>query len=234
MKKSITKEYWEENLSEEVNFWKSWFIFPEFSPDFKNRMNLSRPFRQDIEEEIACNPSTTITLLEIGCGPATMLGHVTKSNKNILVTHCDPLADEYLEMWKQRNITPPHPIINVLGEELTSYFSNQFDITFASNCLDHSIQAVKCIEEMLKITKSGGIAILEHGVRESDRQNGKGLHQWNFWAENDKFYVSHLREEPVDIGALFSNIVKIEVIANKRIYVGTDLVPIVYVRFRKL
>ena len=206
------KERWQTNLPSELDFWRDWIATHGsiWQEEYKERLNKSTPFRQDIEEEIVRQDKDVITVLDIGCGPATAIGYITKSKKTVVATYCDPLAQYYIAMWKEAGIEPPHPIIEAEAEELETHFHDKFDITFARNCLDHSHNPFRCIQQMLKITETGGLAILFHGNCEGSNVRGFGLHQWDFYINEEKFFLKHIDGEPINIGETMNGIAKIE------------------------
>ena len=65
---------------------------------------------------------------------------------------------------------------------------NQFDIVYSRNSIDHTFNPIKCIQEMVRV--SNNHVILEHKLNEGIVECYQGLHQWNFFTKNLKFYIS--------------------------------------------
>ena len=115
--------------------------------DYRRRLDPATPLRDDLEAEIARSASDPVNILDVGCGPATMIGNRTRGNKPFTVTSADPLGDQYAAIWKSAGHDPPHPIITVAAEQLASHLSAIFDIVFACNSLDHSVQPLQAIRQ---------------------------------------------------------------------------------------
>ncbi len=128
-------------------------------------------------------------LLDVGSGPLTSLGK-TMPNKTIRMRAVDPLAPEYDRMLNAQNLTPPVRTEECKGEELSSKFeAASFDLVYARNCMDHSIDPVQAFREMLAVTKPGGVVLLEHWPNEGQTEEYRGLHQWNFDCQDAEFVV---------------------------------------------
>ena len=99
----------------------------------------------------------------------------------VRITAVDPLAGEYDSMLAKRGIVPAVRTQEGWAEELDSVFApDSFDVTHARNCLDHSIDARRAIEQMYAVTKPGGVVYLRHHENEALHQKFRGLHRWNF------------------------------------------------------
>jgi hypothetical protein len=55
--------------------------------------------------------------------------------------------------------------------------------------LDHSIEPVWGIIEMLQVVKQGGAIILNHRRNEAEFEKYSGFHQWNFDALSNDFII---------------------------------------------
>jgi SAM-dependent methyltransferase len=76
------------------------------------------------------------------------------------------------------------------AEDLSAQFpANHFDAVYCSNALDHSMDPMRGIEEMLIVAKIGGNVTLQHNANEALFENYAGFHQWNFDAENGAFVI---------------------------------------------
>jgi hypothetical protein len=61
---------------------------------------------------------------------------------------------------------------------------------FAQNCIDHALDPVTAILEMLKVVKPGRYVYMKHSQNEAVKENWFGLHQWNLAEENGEFIIS--------------------------------------------
>jgi SAM-dependent methyltransferase len=108
-------------------------------------------------------PAVVPNALEVGCGPYT--------NVRLLLDRCrfehlylsDPLIRTYVkfkltfvaEMYRQAGcVLDDHPL-----EELP-FASDYFDLVVMINVLDHVQDAHKCMENLVRVTKPGGILIV--------------------------------------------------------------------------
>lgn len=137
--------------------------------------------------------SSDDVILDVGAGPLTQVGYKWKG-KPIKVVAVDPLAEAYnsIPLPVERPVTTQFGF----GESLSDLFpKNTFDITHARNSLDHSIDPLKCIYEMIEVTKPGGHIILHHCQGEGNRTNYEGLHQWDFLTKDGFFYISGAKQD---------------------------------------
>ena len=65
-------------------------------------------------------------------------------------------------------------------------------------------------DEMVKILKPGGRALLEHAPDEAEEERYFGLHQWNLRCENERFIVWRNKTR-IDVGNVLSDIATVEV-----------------------
>jgi hypothetical protein len=69
----------------------------------------------------------------------------------------------------------------VPGERLIDHFGpDRFDVAYSRNALDHAVDPVLIVENMLGVVRSGGHVVLRHMRNEGVRQSYVQLHQWNF------------------------------------------------------
>jgi SAM-dependent methyltransferase len=103
----------------------------------------------------------------------------------------DTLGDEYQKLLKKYGVVPLVPTQQLDAEKLSERFApDTFDIAHARNCLDHSYDPVLAIEQMLLVTKPGGVVALVHSHNEGAVELYRGLHQWNFRKEGDRFLIA--------------------------------------------
>ena len=118
-------------------------------------------------------------MLDVGSGPATVLGGVL-NGKPIDITAVDPLANQYMELYGTHAITPLVKPIFGEGENLSQVVNGKFDFVYSRNALDHSYDPMKAIQGMIDVCADDGVVFFENVVNEGYNENYKGLHQWNF------------------------------------------------------
>lgn len=188
---NITKphERWESRLPTEVNFWRRYFDTKglDWPHEFRERLDPNIPVRPEVQEFVA---AAGTKILDVGAGPLTVMGKVCKGQR-LNITAVDPLAPAYDELLRAHNLVPPVRTIKGDAEKLTDLFPlNSFDLAFAQNCLDHSYDPALAIEQMLAVTRSGGIVLLRHAVNEGTNELYRGLHQWNFREVGGDFIIA--------------------------------------------
>ena len=176
----------------ELQHWRSWMEtrggdWPrEFERAFDPAAPLGEPL---IEERIAGLPRDPVEILDVGAGPLTALGKVHPA-KQLRITAVDPLAAHYDELLQRSGLAPPVRTIAGAGEELVSMWGKErFDVVYARNALDHSVNAPRVIEQMLGVLCPGGFVALRHYRNEADREGYRGMHLWNCDIEEGDFVL---------------------------------------------
>lgn len=184
---------WEQGIAPEVAFWDD-HIHTEGSlwpDDYQARMDPALPLQDHIREAFDVPEGTTLEILDVGAGPLTYLGKVWPG-RTLNITAIDPLAEEYAAIFQRYQRTPPLPTQLGYAERLIGQFGeNRFDLVHARNCIDHSHDPVLAIEQMVAVTKPGGLVYLHHAVNEAEIQQYHGFHQWNLHGTAASFYVSN-------------------------------------------
>lgn len=92
-------------------------------------------------------------VLDIGCGPRGSLEWAKEASERIGL---DPLAEEYRVLGIDR-----HSMAYVAGgAEAMPFTDRHFDIVTAFNSLDHVDDVQASIEEMTRVTRPGGMALI--------------------------------------------------------------------------
>jgi SAM-dependent methyltransferase len=100
------------------------------------------------------------SILDIGCGPRGSLEWAKTASLRIGL---DPLAHKYAKMNKGS-----HQMKYVVGNcEQIPFESSYFDIVSSFNSLDHAKNPIKCISEICRVLKPGGIFLLIVDIHES-------------------------------------------------------------------
>jgi len=139
-----------------------------------------------------------VSIADIGAGMWSTTGSLL-DGVDITVHPSDELAEQYMGVLKQNNITPLFPIEKQDMEHLT-YPDNSFDIVHCVNALDHCLHPDLAIKEMYRICKPGGYIYLRHYFNTALHQRERGLHKWNiiltinydcvFWGPLGAFLLS--------------------------------------------
>ena len=89
----ISGEKWFEGVKFEVGFWQNYFNTKgaRWLDDYRGRIDSNKPFDSSVEAAIRDTGSREIEILDVGAGPITALGYVSK-NFDIRITATDPLA----------------------------------------------------------------------------------------------------------------------------------------------
>lgn len=185
-----SKLRWKFNISSEIRFWDrcirtNGLIWPE---EYKLRFDPILPL-QDLVVKLLPQ-KRKINILDVGAGPFTYLGKVY-DGVDLNIVAVDPLADIYDKLLTKYSITPIVRTAKLDAEKLTTKYSeDSFDLIFARNCIDHSYSPETAILEMLKVVKKNRYIFMMHRPNEAEKENWRGLHQWNFSNENGDFIIA--------------------------------------------
>jgi SAM-dependent methyltransferase len=202
---------WKQGLGDELRFWSRYVETDglQWKESYAERLNPHLPLQTRIREIIHPAPGQAIKILDVGAGPLTILGK-TWEGHDLSITAVDPLADSYTALLQGKGITPPIPTELCRAEELTAKFPrNEFDLVYARNCMDHSEDPLQSIQEMLEVCKSGGRVLLDHWPDEGEKEEYRGLHQWNFRCEGGDFVIWNKRSR-VNVTQVLSDKCKVE------------------------
>ncbi len=135
--------------------WQGDGINPELHPDvvaiFKNEVLPFDPLKVADIGSGACSILHGLPLLDIQC--------------------VDPLG------WYYAEIGCPG-VISAGGEQLP-FESDMFDVAHCSNAIDHSVNPMRVLAEMIRITKPFGLVIVQGFENEATHENRAGLHQYD-------------------------------------------------------
>lgn len=165
-------DYWEEWLATKGGKWPEEYLY-RFDP----AAEVADPaLRRVLSETVA----EDVSVIDVGAGPASMVG-CRFPGKRLTVVAVDPLAESYARSLARANLVPPVRTGLLDGEHLTEHFGrDRFDVAYARNALDHAVDPMVIIEQMLDVVRVGGYVVLRHVRNEAERQAYGQLHQWNF------------------------------------------------------
>lgn len=184
-------------LETEVRFWDKWLRekgsrSPDDyrSHDYRYRIDPRSPvagWHRELVDKIA---SDRVSILDVGAGPVTVVGK-SHDTKLLRITAVDPLADEYAKLLAKYRLDPPVRTQRGSGEELAALFGpDAFDLVLGQRCIDHSVDPVGCVRNMIEVCRVGGVVALAHEENLAISAAYRGLHQWNFSLRGSSLIVS--------------------------------------------
>jgi SAM-dependent methyltransferase len=178
----VSSDKWFDGVDFEVRFWQSWLNtkggpWPE---DYRTRLDAAKPFDPLVEEAIRDTSSREIDILDVGAGPITSLGYVSKKF-DIKITATDPLADAYAVLLQEAGVSPPVRTQACFAENLLSHFGgHRFDVCHSRNALDHSLDPRTALRAMAQLLHPHGLMYVRVHRNEGETARYSGLHNWNF------------------------------------------------------
>jgi SAM-dependent methyltransferase len=109
--------------------------------------------------------------LEVGCGPYTNIRLISQK-VHVKEIHCaDPLSQMYKKFrhtWlaEQARADRVH-VHDAKGEDLP-FQKGEFDLTVCINVLDHVNDAMRCMEELSRVTAPGGFVVFGQDLTNED------------------------------------------------------------------
>jgi SAM-dependent methyltransferase len=208
----LGKFIWQQALPSEVGFWEDYLKSRGQScnaeAEFQFRTDPGSPLQPWLRDLLDCPEGSKVRILDVGAGPLTWVGKQWPG-RTLEITAIDPLADSYNQIMERHDLRPPVRTQKGDGEEVVKIFGrDQFDLTFARNCLDHAYDARLAVTNMIEATKPGGMIFLWHAQDEAENQNYDGLHQWNFTLRNGGLLVRN-GSRVLDVNAAFGSSLKV-------------------------
>lgn len=138
-------------------------------------------------------------IVDVGCGPLPKFGN-TYDKKLLKYYPVDPLAYQYQKILKANNVNIPVKPSFAIGELLSKFFkSNYADYVIMHNALDHCIDPLRVLLEMVKICKIGGKILLFHADAEGIFENYSGMHKWNITEFDGNMYIFDNKKNMVNV-----------------------------------
>lgn len=179
-------------LREEADYWADWLsagggkYADEFVRRFDSGADVDDPA---LREVLGSSQQEEIEILDVGAGPVSTVGYCFPGHV-LTVVPVDPLADKYNRLISNAGLVAPVRTQTVEGESLVAHFGvDRFDVAYSRNALDHTVDPVVVIEQMLAVVRPGGHLVLRHGLREAVNEEYVQLHQWNFEEVDGDFIV---------------------------------------------
>ena len=182
---------WEAGIEHEVKFWDKYFKTKglDWPEDYQQRLDPTLPLSDYHRQFIDPLPVNPVRILDVGAGPLTVLGKVHPT-KHLEIIPTDALANHYDRLFEKYSVIPPVRTQLSKAEDLTQLFpESSFDFINAQNCIDHSEDPVRAIQDMVKLVKPGCYVAMLHGENEAEAENYLGFHQWNFTIRDGAFVI---------------------------------------------
>jgi SAM-dependent methyltransferase len=194
---------WRRGRRSELRFWRKYLDSEgPWADDLRRRLDpasaVGAPVLVECLDRI---PRPRVSIIDVGAGPITIVGY-THRGKELAVTATDALAEDYDRLLADAGLDPPVRTLECKGEDLSERFEpRSFDIAYARNSLDHSLDPIRVIENMLGLVRPDGFVVLEHLRNEGKSAGYRGLHQWNFDERDGGLVVWRHRGPEWDAGA---------------------------------
>lgn len=217
---------WESGIDEELAFWDDWLATggEPWPDDFQHRCRPDAPLQSHITDALAPQVGKDVTVLDVGAGPLTYLGKQWAGH-NLTITAIDPLADGYDTLLQKHRIIPLVRTQKGFAERLVTQFGeNRFDLVHARNCIDHSHDPWRAIQEMVAVTKPGGLIYMHHAVNEAETQNFQGFHLWNLFCKDGDFYLGNWWEK-INVS---QRLALIAVVENQLFHEGSWMINLIH------
>jgi SAM-dependent methyltransferase len=193
----------------EVNFWDE--LLKSDEAQRLARMNPARPLQPYLMKLIDAPTRSRVEILDVGAGPMTFVGHKWPDCE-IHVTAIDPNAPEYDRLLAKYQIEPPCRTQFGYMEDLSSVVPMSFfDLVHARNCVDHSKDPLRAIQEMVSAAKPGCCVFLNHYISEGRRNEYAGPHQWNLFPRDGRFCIDRPGMEPIDVAEALKEAAEVSV-----------------------
>lgn len=126
-----------------------------------------------------------VRIADIGSGAYSVIGSFYPGLE-VQIIHAD--NQDFTKWYKKHNVTPVIEVQHQDMEKLT-YPDNSFDIVTCINALDHTFNAEKALQELIRICKPGGYVYIDCCL---EQLNTGHKHHWNADEQGvfDNFYES--------------------------------------------
>ncbi|MDZ7711052.1 MAG: class I SAM-dependent methyltransferase [Roseovarius sp.] len=225
---------WRARADEEVGFWRKWIRSGgmRWKEGFERKTDPNAPLAPLIAQllpDLTLTTGQTLEILDIGSGPLSWVG-TSHPDFTVNVTAVDPLADEYNAELDNKGVTGVgRPIKGYFETALWQLGAARFDVVWCANSLDHSIDPVIGLYNIINLCRPGGGVILMFHPDEAEREAYVGLHQWNLNIDNERLMLTR-KGRTFDLMSMIAG--QQDVKLRKMGGVGKDK-PRVVVSFRK-
>ena len=129
-------------------------------------------------------------MLDVGCGPVTSFAYLAHEGLADVVG-VDPLASRYAALLAEFELESPAEQLDGAGEWLEQVLPQRsFDIVASRNSLDHHQCPALAWLRMFEHTRTGGVIVQSHSIREATKEGWKQLHQYDLYPDE---HHTHLK-----------------------------------------
>jgi SAM-dependent methyltransferase len=207
---------WQSGVSYEIAFWSRWLSASggQYRRDFEDRLNPVLPTDAYLDHLISTLSCPIVRILDVGAGPLCCLGKVSPSAE-LELTAIDPLADFYDGLLEVNHIVPLVRTQFGMGEDLTLQFAEgSFDIVHMRNALDHSLDPLRAIWQMLHVCRLDGYVMLRHNHNEAEHEDYSGFHKWNLTNDGSSL-VLWTKDNSIDVTSALAAVAANEMLRTK-------------------
>jgi SAM-dependent methyltransferase len=149
---------------------------------------LDSKLKEFIKDKDYFKNKSHLKIADLGCGPVSMIG-IKDDTYQIEILGIDPLVGEYNKILADKKIVRPHDVVCMECEYAYLLGENTFDIVFSRNAIDHSEEPDKIMMSGKLLCKTNGLFQIRVHENEGKSQNYAGLHQWNFYVDNEDVMI---------------------------------------------
>lgn len=199
------KEWLNSALIDETTFWR-WALVNAIEQ--KDERLMKREFDYPFQK-IEINGNSTI--IDVGCGLLPQFGN--QLGDAIIDYHpVDPLAYEYNKILAENSVVLPVSPEFAIGELLSKFFlENSADFVIMNNALDHCIDPIRVLVEMLKVCKVNGNVIMLHADSEGIFENYSGMHKWNISEYKGNLFIFDNKGNVINVNKYLDGVARVTV-----------------------
>ena len=207
--------WWAGGIAAELRFWDDQIKTGggRWRESFQLRIGPDPPLDQRLESLVRDMGLNAVDILDVGAGPVTSVGTASEYCRP-RVRAVDPLARPYARMLNAANIAPAVETEFAPAETLSYLLPpHSFDIVHCRNALDHAVNPLLGILQMLCMLRPGGVVYLSHHSNAGDRAGYTGMQQFNFYVKGNRLFVAN-PVLSIDIGQWLHGIATVEAAAG--------------------
>ncbi len=158
--------------------------------------------------------SSPIQALDFGCGSGNLTAHLVVLGLDVIAADVSPKFLELIQARFARADRTVQPLL-LNGRDLSTLADQQVDMVAAYSVLHHVPDYLRIIDEMVRVTRPGGVIYLDHEVNES------------YWHQAPEYREFLRRVSPSQRWAKYANpanyIAKIRRLVNPRYHPEGDI-----------